>query len=196
MNSSHWWTSTTSDVQRACRIVRHKVTPLIEQWQRICILAERIIKRREAAAVWNPSGLRRHFVLPLFSSSSPSGPFPGAIRPAAPEFSSSSSIFSASSLGRSFTTDITADGHDQADLSRLSNVLKVVEEVNERCWRGDDCELCEGVRHGVGEIAGHVQTHADLLEQRVSMSLDPRNLLLTLWPNHRPAHFSIILLKH
>lgn len=66
---------------------------------------------------------------------------------------------------------MVVDGHDQADLSRLSNIFKVVEEVNERCWRGDDCELCEGVRHGVGEIAGHFQTHADLLEQRVSAPL-------------------------
>lgn len=59
-------------------------------------------------------------------------------------------------------------GDDQADLSRLSNVLKVVAEVNERCWRGDDCELCDGVREGVGELAAHTQSHSDILEQRVS----------------------------
>ena len=181
-------------VSRAYRIVRHKVTPLIEQWQRICIFAERIIKRREAAAVWNPSGLRRNFVLPLFSSS-PYGPLPATIRSATPGFSSSSSILSASSLGLSFNADVVVDGHDQADLSRLSNIFKVVEEVNERCWRGDDCELCEGVRHGVGEIAGHFQTHADLLEQRVSTPLYLWQYLLTIWTPHRPSHSSIALLK-
>lgn len=58
---------------------------------------------------------------------------------------------------------------EQADLSRLSNVLKVVAEVNERCWRGDDCELCDGVNHGVGELAGHLQGHSGLLEHRVSI---------------------------
>jgi sorting nexin-8 len=143
----------------ADRTVRHKITPLIEQWQRICILAERIIKRREAAAVRNPSGLRRNYLaLPLFSSS------PTLIRPVAPDFSSASSIFSASTIGLNF--EPTVD--EQADLSRLTNVLKVVVEVNEQCWRGDDCELCDGVRHGIQEAAVHTQTHSDLLEHRVS----------------------------
>jgi len=92
-----------SDLEEKLTVVRQKITPLIEQWQRICVLAERIIKRREAAA---------------------------------------------------------------ADLSRLTNVLNVVVEVNERCWRGDDCELCDGVRHGVEQVAQHTQAHSDLLEQR------------------------------
>jgi hypothetical protein len=49
----------------------------------------------------------------------------------------------------------------------LTNILNAVVEVNERCWRGDDCELCDGVRHGVEQVAHHTQTHSDLLEQRV-----------------------------
>jgi sorting nexin-8 len=44
-------------------------------------------------------------------------------------------------------------------------------EVNERCWRGDDCELCDGVRHGVEQVAHHTQAHSDLLEQRVRVSI-------------------------
>jgi sorting nexin-8 len=145
------------------RTVRHKITPLIEQWQRICILAERIIKRREAAAVWIPSGLRRNYLaLPLFSYSS-SSPSVTLTRPVAPDFSSASSIFSASTIGLNFEPR-----DEQADLSRLTNVLNVVVEVNERCWRGDDCELCDGVRHGVEQVAQHTQTHSDLLEQRVT----------------------------
>lgn len=146
----------------ADRTVRHKITPLIEQWQRICILAERIIRRRESAAVRNPSDLRRNYLaLPLFSSS------PTLIRPVAPDFSSASSIFSASTIGLNF--EPTVD--EQADLFRLTNVLKVVVEVNEQCWRGDDCELCDGVRHGIQEAAAHTQTHSDLLEHRVSAYL-------------------------
>lgn len=92
-----------SDLEEKLAVVRQKIPPLIEQWQRICLLAERTIKRREAAA---------------------------------------------------------------ADLSRLTNVLKVVAEVNEHCWRGENCELCEGVREGVGQFAVHTQTHADLLDSR------------------------------
>lgn len=56
---------------------------------------------------------------------------------------------------------------EQADLARLTNVLRVVVEVNERCWRGDECELCDGVRIGIGRIAEHTQQQSDLLEQRV-----------------------------
>ena len=68
----------------------------------------------------------------------------------------------------SFTLDMS---EEQADLARLTNALRVVVEVNQRCWRGDDCELCDGVRHGVGRIAEHTQQQSDLLEQRVRPSL-------------------------
>ncbi|KAG9313037.1 hypothetical protein JVU11DRAFT_6477 [Chiua virens] len=95
--------SIPSDLEEKLAVVRGKINPLIEQWQKICVLAERIIKRRESAA---------------------------------------------------------------ADLARLTNVLRVVVEVNERCWRGDDCEFCDGVRRGVGRIAEHTQQQSDLLEHR------------------------------
>lgn len=73
----------------------------------------------------------------------------------------------------SFELDVS---DEQADLARLTNVLRVVVEVNERCWRGDDCEFCDGVRQGVGRIAEHTQQQSDLLEQRVcpSFALQPR----------------------
>lgn len=164
------------------RTVRYKIAPLIEQWQRICILAERIIKRREAAAVWIPSSFRRnYFALPLFS------PSPTLTRPMAPDFSSASSIFSASTIGLNFEPV-----GEQADLSRLTNVLKVVAEINERCWRGDDCELCDGVRHGVQEAAGHAQTHSDLLEHRVSnYSLSFHSLFAELTFRHAPSYTAL-----
>ncbi len=40
-------------------------------------------------------------------------------------------------------------------------------EVNDKCWRGDDCELCGGVRQGLRVIAQHTQKHADAMEDRV-----------------------------
>ncbi|KAH7926033.1 hypothetical protein BV22DRAFT_1194706 [Leucogyrophana mollusca] len=154
-----------SDLEDKLAFVRGKINPLIEQWQRICILAERIIKRREAAAVRVPSSLRRtylpaHFAFPLFSSS-PSLEFSG------PAISSGSSILS---HGGSIHSDGNAFD-DQADLARLTNVLRVVVEVNERCWRGDDCELCDGVRQGLGHVAVHTQRQSDLLEQRTGVLL-------------------------
>ncbi|KAK7061005.1 Sorting nexin mvp1 [Paramarasmius palmivorus] len=42
--------SIPSDLEDKITTIRKRLNPLIEQWQRICILAERIIKRREAAA--------------------------------------------------------------------------------------------------------------------------------------------------
>jgi sorting nexin-8 len=162
------------------RVVRRKIIPLIEQWQRICILAERIIKRREAAAVRIPTALRpnflpAHFALPPFSlptlppfSSSPStnttisatetntDPIPTSPVPLTP------SLLSILSSNFSF---VYFDG--QADLSRLTNVLKALLEVNDPCWRGQGCELCEGVRSGLGHVAMHTQRHSDLVEQRV-----------------------------
>lgn len=97
-----------SDLEDKLTFVRGKISPLIEQWQRICVLAERIIKRRESAA---------------------------------------------------------------ADLARLTNVLRAVVEVNERCWRGDECELCDGVRQGITRVASHTQRQSDLLEQRTNVLL-------------------------
>lgn len=100
--------SIPSDLEEKLAIVRGKLSPLIEQWQRICILAERMIKRHEAAA---------------------------------------------------------------ADITRLAHVLRAIAEVNERCWRGDECDLCDGVRKGIGHVATHTQHHSDLLEERTNMLL-------------------------
>lgn len=55
----------------------------------------------------------------------------------------------------------------QADIARMTNTLKAVIEVNAPCWRGEVCELCAGVRAGLGQAAAHCQRHADVLDQRV-----------------------------
>ncbi|EGN96804.1 hypothetical protein SERLA73DRAFT_111513 [Serpula lacrymans var. lacrymans S7.3] len=136
-----------SDLEEKLTSVRSKISPLIEQWQRICILAERIIKRREAAAVRIPSSLRRTYLPAHFAFSL----FPSPLSSAASTHTSDSD---------------TSAFYEQADIARLTNVLKVVAEVNETCWRGDDCELCDGVRQGVGQVATHMQRQSDMLEQQ------------------------------
>lgn len=95
--------SIPSDLDEKLAVVRHKVGFLVEHWQRICMLAERIVRRREAEA---------------------------------------------------------------ADLARLTNTMKSLVEVNERCWRGDGCELCGGVKQGLSHVAVHTQKYSDLLEHR------------------------------
>jgi hypothetical protein len=59
----------------------------------------------------------------------------------------------------------------QADLSRLTNTLKMLVEVNAQCWKGQDCDLSEGVRQGISVVSAHTQRHADLLEIRVCFSI-------------------------
>jgi sorting nexin-8 len=181
---------------RACfRVVRGKINPLIEQWQRICILAERVIKRRESAAVRVPPSLRRtylpaHFVFPLFSST------PSLDVLAAPvghgPASSTVSLLSGSALSirtnRSLELDVS---DDQADLARLTNVMRVIAEVNERCWRGDECDLCDGVRRGVGHVAEHTQRQSDLLEQRVGSCFPVSKLLTELLTDQLPATLDV-----
>lgn len=144
--------------------VRGRIVPLIEQWQRICILSERIIKRREAAAVRSPA-LRRaflptHFTLLDLSPSSTTVPLPGS----PPSMTGS--------LTQSFLGfDITGLIGSQGDLSRLTNTLRSVVEVNENCWRGDDCELSNGVRSGLEQLAAHAQRHSEISELRVRHGL-------------------------
>ncbi|KAI0343075.1 hypothetical protein BDW22DRAFT_1228914 [Trametopsis cervina] len=148
-----------SDLEAKLAVVRGKIPSLIEQWQRICILAERIIKRREAAAVRVPPPISRrtfmpsHFTLPLSSGSD--DVFPGETA------SLASSVFS----GLVHPNRISATDA-QADTARLTNALKVVAEVNQRCWRGDECELCNGVRQGVSSVAQYAERHGDALEHR------------------------------
>jgi sorting nexin-8 len=55
----------------------------------------------------------------------------------------------------------------QADLSRLTNTLKTLVELNGQCWKGEDCDLSEGVKQGINVVASHTQHHTDLLELRV-----------------------------
>ena len=143
-------------------VVRGKLSMLIEHWQKVCILAERLIKRREAAAVRLLPPLARrpvtisHLALPPFSPVL-------ADDDTASNESLASSVFSGlMHPGRLLHPDL------QADTARLTNTLKALVEVNNRCWRGDDCELCGGVRQGLATVADHTQRHADVLEHRVS----------------------------
>jgi sorting nexin-8 len=138
------------------RIVRSKIGPLIEQWQRICILAERVIRRREAAAVWFPPAYRPFYFPTHFTFTHPSSP------------SSTTSSPAQSILSDPRTPHSDAE---QGDLTRLTNTLRVVVEASEHPWRGDDCELSNGVRQGMSSVAQHVQNFADLSEQRVRASL-------------------------
>ena len=144
-------------------VVRGKISTLIEHWQRICILAERIIKRREAAAVRVPPPSSRrtfipsHFTLPTVSSLDDELP--------ADTDSLASSVISGLMHPRRATMAAL-----QADTARLTNALKVVVEVNQRCWRGDECELCSGVRQGISEVAAHAERHGDAMEHRVSLT--------------------------
>jgi Sorting nexin 8/Mvp1 BAR domain len=85
-------------------LVRNKLNLLIEHWQRICLITERLVKRRESAA---------------------------------------------------------------ADLSRMTMTLNALVEGNGECWRGEECELCGGVRTGLGAVARHASVAADSEEQRV-----------------------------
>ena len=119
------------------------------------------MKRREAAAVRGPQLLRRvylptHFpVTPFYSSSS-----------------DTSSILSGFSFAPSIPplSDSIVSSDDQADLSRLTTSFKVLNEVNQpMCWRGDGCELSNGLKQGIESVAQHLQTQADLVDQRVRL---------------------------
>ena len=161
--------------------MRQKIVPLIEAWQKICILGERLIRKREAAAVrgtnTRPSSFVPHFRLPpaLRMSSSPlaisSSYTDSPVRmplglPAA--FSPSSRRDPALSLSSLSTA--------QADLSRLTNTLKTLAEVNGQCWKGQDCDLSDGVRQGINVVSAHTQRQADLLELRVCCFSSPATL--------------------
>ncbi|KAF8074872.1 hypothetical protein FPV67DRAFT_602791 [Lyophyllum atratum] len=152
-----------SDLEDKLAIVRGKLNSLIEQWQRICILAERIIRRREAAAVRTPPAFRRaylptHFSFTVFSPSPLS----------APRSTDASSLSASSNAGSIFEHT----PGQQSDLARLTNTLRAVGEVNEHCWRGDECELSNGVRLGLEQVAVHTQRHSELSESRTRTLLD------------------------
>ena len=148
-------------------MVRGKISFLIEHWQKICILAERIIKRREAVAVRLSSSpfqaqsyMPAHFSLPPFSPST-------SYATTTTTFSDTASLASSIFSGLMHPHKHVESDDGQGDLARMSNTLKSLVEVNERCWRGDECELCSGVRSGLGTVAQHTQRHSDALEDRV-----------------------------
>ncbi|KAL0564393.1 Sorting nexin mvp1, partial [Marasmius crinis-equi] len=151
--------SIPSDLEDKITTIRRRISPLIEQWQRICILAERIIKRRESAAVRiHPSPLRHlpaHILTPLFSST---------YRPLTTSDTASTTTL-ASAFG--FAPIV-----EQGDLSRLTNSLRSVVEITDPCWRADECELASGVRIGLGHVASHCQRQSELAEQRTRALFD------------------------
>ncbi|KZT71962.1 hypothetical protein DAEQUDRAFT_763450 [Daedalea quercina L-15889] len=161
--------SVPSDLEDKLTFVRGKVGFLIEHWQRISMLAERIVRRREAEAVRVPP-LVRHAYLPAHFALPPFSPAPASA--AAPLSSSAPSSTSSASDNESLASSIFGGlvrprvVDPQADLSRLTNTMKSLVEVNERCWRGDECELCGGVRQGLVDTSTHLQKHSDMLEHR------------------------------
>ncbi|KAJ3934258.1 MAG: hypothetical protein NXY57DRAFT_994997 [Lentinula lateritia] len=174
--------SIPSDLEDKITTIRRRVSPLIEQWQRICILAERIIKRREAAAVRMSSQFRRPLIpahlLPLFSPShqrsfSDSASITSAAFSAS-GMSATSTLSQSTTLNHSITGSLP--GVDflglQGDLSRLTNTLRAVVEVGDPCWRGDECELSSGVRTGLEQVASHFGRHSELSESRTRVLLD------------------------
>jgi hypothetical protein len=71
------------------------------------------------------------------------------------------------SLHRDPSLSLSPPSTAQADLSRLTNTLKTLVEVNGQCWKGEDCDLSEGVKQGIVALSAHTQRHTDLLELRV-----------------------------
>ena len=76
----------------------------------------------------------------------------------------------------------------QADLSRLTNTLKTLVEMNAQCWKGPDCDLSEGVRQGINVVSAHSQRHADLLELRVCLASLPALIPSFFFVLMRPPH--------
>jgi len=157
-------------LRRSLSHVRQKIVPMIEAWQKICVLGERLIRKREAAAVRStntrPSFVPHLRLPPALRVSSPlSSPLPS------PSLSYSTSADAADSTPRmpfAFASSLSpALSTAQADLSRLTNTLKTLVEMNAQCWKGQDCDLSEGVRQGISVVSAHTQRHADLLELRV-----------------------------
>ncbi|KAG6813151.1 hypothetical protein H0H92_013557 [Tricholoma furcatifolium] len=141
----------------------------------ICVLAERILRRREAAAVRSPPTFRQtylptHFSFPIFVSSPPSSP----------RSTVASSVFSETLNTNQNSISAETEPETQADLARLTNTLKAVVEVNERCWRGDECELSNGVRLGLEQVVTYAQRHSELSESRAQrdLYLATRDLLI------------------
>ncbi|KAI9440745.1 hypothetical protein H4582DRAFT_2110825 [Lactarius indigo] len=151
-----------SDLEDKLGHVRHKIAPLIEAWQKICVLGERLIRKREAAAVRSTS--TRPSLMPHLR-------LPSALRIFSPPLLSSNDAdptWYATGLTRIF---FPPREPCPADLSRLTNTLKTLVEVNGQCWKGDDCDLSQGVKQGVVALSAHTQRHTDLLELRTGVLL-------------------------
>ncbi|KAJ3808039.1 hypothetical protein EV368DRAFT_83871 [Lentinula lateritia] len=175
--------SIPSDLEDKITTIRRRVSPLIEQWQRICILAERIIKRREAAAVRMSYQFRRPLIpahlLLLFSPShqrsfSDSASITSSAAFSASGMSATSTLSQSTMLNHSMTGSLPGVDFSglQGDLSRLTNTLRAVIEVGDPCWRGDECELSSGVRTGLEQVASHFGRHSELSESRTRVLLD------------------------
>lgn len=152
---------------------------MIDHWQRICILAEKIFKRQEAAAVrFRPTlrspMLQTHLTLPNLSPASSTATLPGT--PIYPGTSLSDSI-SHSLFG---LQPIIEPPPPQGDLARLTNTIRATTETSSPCWRGDDCELSNGVRVGLNIVADHTQRHSEVSEARVRCTFYTTNFALTL----------------
>lgn len=179
--------------------MRGRLSVVIEQWQKICLLTERLTKRREAAAVRDTHALFKRSLLSSVltpsvptsaasaTSSEPSSPLSltSSILPVYPSVSVFGS-FAASPLVGSARPDGHADGgfytshweNSQADLSRLILTINALNEVNSQCWRGEVCELCSGVRSGMEQVSSHVARQSDESDRRVSLlSLLVRHLI-------------------
>ncbi len=112
------------------------------------------------------------------SSNASLPPSPRSIASSIPNLSASilGTLASPAPLVGSARPDGAADGgyytsyyeNPQADLSRLTITLNALNEVNAQCWRGDECELCDGVRGGLEHVSAHVMKQAEELDQRVS----------------------------
>ena len=126
-----------------------------------------LIRKREAAAV-RSTNTRPSFV--------PHLRLPRTLRISSPlSVSSYSESTTRTPLGlpaawyssRDSALSLTSLSTAQADLSRLTNTLKTLAEVNGQCWKGQDCDLSEGVRQGINMVSAHTQRQTDLLELRV-----------------------------
>lgn len=157
--------------------------PLIEAWQKICVLGERLVRKREAAAVRStstrPSFIPHLRLPPVLRVSSPLATSTSYSTDSGAVATANSSYILGLPVPVSFSSfrDMTA----QADLSRLTNTLKTLVEMNGQCWKGEDCDLSDGVRQGINVVSAHTQRHADLLELRVCLG-PPR-----LWSRPSPS---------
>ncbi|KAI0034480.1 hypothetical protein K488DRAFT_45434 [Vararia minispora EC-137] len=156
-----------SDLEDKLAFVRSKIIMFIDAWQKISILTERIIRKREAVAVRGPPAAltfgNPHLSLPSSSSS----PFRSSLG----STSDTASVHTLPATFMSFLAPpVMVDA--QADLSRMTNTLKALVEVQGQCWRGEDCELTEGVKVGMRRFADHTQVHTDMLEQRTQTLLN------------------------